>query len=194
MPRDGKPSEKRLATRARLIEAAARAISEKGFRETTLDEIAAYAGLTKGAIYDNFRSKEALFLEVMLASPSRLALPQERSGSTADRLAAIARGAVSGSEAQAALQIPLRAEFLLYTLSHPHVRPQVEAWVTSGFAGERERLSKVFAEGELPMSVDAFVLMMQAMIPGLQYIKSQAPDLVRDELVDEIFAALAPRK
>ena len=49
------------ATRARILEAAARILARKGFRAASLDAVAADAGLTKGAIYWHFRSKNDLF-------------------------------------------------------------------------------------------------------------------------------------
>ena len=54
-----------LDTRARLLLAAARLTAKKGFQTTSLDEVAAEAGLTKGAIYWHFASKHDLLLELM---------------------------------------------------------------------------------------------------------------------------------
>ena len=66
-------SPRRQRTRERLIAAAAETIAEKGFQAATLDEIAARAGLTKGAVYDNFDSKDQLFMAVVLqASRERM--------------------------------------------------------------------------------------------------------------------------
>jgi AcrR family transcriptional regulator len=41
------------------------ALAQRGFDATSLDEIAAAAGLTKGAIYSSFGSKDALFAELI---------------------------------------------------------------------------------------------------------------------------------
>src|SRR6516165_426654 len=54
--------DKRQRTRARLIEAAAEVIGEKGYEKTSLEEVAARAGMTRGAIYGNFASKDELLL------------------------------------------------------------------------------------------------------------------------------------
>jgi len=48
-------------TRERIMAAAVAVFSGKGFQRASLDEIAAEAGLTKGAIYWHFRSKNDLF-------------------------------------------------------------------------------------------------------------------------------------
>ena len=41
--------------------------SQRGFEAASLDEVATEAGLTKGAIYSSFSSKEQLFFEVLEA-------------------------------------------------------------------------------------------------------------------------------
>ncbi|HEX6311031.1 MAG TPA: TetR/AcrR family transcriptional regulator [Acidimicrobiia bacterium] len=57
--------EKKAQTRARLMEAAAAVFARRGLAAASLDEIAEEAGLTKGAIYSNFASKEDLVLAVL---------------------------------------------------------------------------------------------------------------------------------
>jgi len=47
-------------TRERLLQAASREIYRSGFQSVSLDTILASAGVTKGALYYHFRSKEAL--------------------------------------------------------------------------------------------------------------------------------------
>src|SRR6478609_6975311 len=54
--------DKRDRTRAALLEAARTLIREKGYARTTLEEVAARAGMTTGAIYGNFRNREDLFV------------------------------------------------------------------------------------------------------------------------------------
>jgi TetR/AcrR family transcriptional repressor of nem operon len=46
--------------RTRLLDAALRIVREKGFHATTVDELCAAAGVTKGAFFHHFRSKEDL--------------------------------------------------------------------------------------------------------------------------------------
>ena len=63
MPRGEFDRDARKAqTRARLLDAAARVYARRGFDGATLDEVAAEAGFTKGAVYSHFGSKENLLL------------------------------------------------------------------------------------------------------------------------------------
>src|SRR3954463_5996675 len=56
---------KQEQTRARLLEAAAAVFAQSGYHVATLEEVASEVGLTKGAVYSNFESKEALFLALV---------------------------------------------------------------------------------------------------------------------------------
>lgn len=51
----------RAETRQRVLDAAAHVFETQGFDKTSLDDIAARAGLTKGAVYSSFRTKRELF-------------------------------------------------------------------------------------------------------------------------------------
>jgi AcrR family transcriptional regulator len=59
------PERRRAMTRQHLLDAAAIVFARDGFQGSTLDEVAATAGFTKGAVYSNFKSKDDLFLELL---------------------------------------------------------------------------------------------------------------------------------
>lgn len=52
-------------TQTKLLDAAESVFSEQGFEKTQLEEVAARAGYTRGAIYAHYASKEDLFLALM---------------------------------------------------------------------------------------------------------------------------------
>ncbi len=54
--------ERKARTRAQLLEAAGELFRRQGFAATSLEQVAAEAGLTKGAVYAHFSSKVELFL------------------------------------------------------------------------------------------------------------------------------------
>ena len=80
-------TKRRPVTVAALLDAALELFTEQGFGASSIPEICARAGLTKGAFYSNFADKEALFLALfdrqaaaraarvraMLADPQALA-------------------------------------------------------------------------------------------------------------------------
>lgn len=57
--------EQQAKTREALLQSAARLVRDRGLDRTSIEEIAADAGFTKGAFYANFRSKEELFLTML---------------------------------------------------------------------------------------------------------------------------------
>jgi AcrR family transcriptional regulator len=52
-------------TRARIIESATKLFSNRGFNASSVDDICAEAGISKGAFYHHFESKQALFLALL---------------------------------------------------------------------------------------------------------------------------------
>jgi AcrR family transcriptional regulator len=65
------PERRRQQTREHLLAAAAEVFAERGFHGASLDEVAAVAGFTKGAVYSNFKNKEDLFLALFKANYDR---------------------------------------------------------------------------------------------------------------------------
>jgi len=55
----------RAAVRRRLLDAALEVFAEHGYANARLDQVAATAGLTKGAIYSNFASKDEIFFAML---------------------------------------------------------------------------------------------------------------------------------
>jgi AcrR family transcriptional regulator len=89
-------------TRALLVEAGLQVFAERGLELATLDDVAAAAGFTKGAIYRQFPSKGAFLLALF------------------EQYAAVAR---SGSGArQAPWFIPLTVQFASQAMRDPLLR------------------------------------------------------------------------
>jgi AcrR family transcriptional regulator len=84
-------------TRERLLQAASREVYRSGFQSASLDTILAAAGVTKGALYYHFESKEALgyaVVEEIIAPDVRgkWVLPLQRGKDPIDALIGIVRG------------------------------------------------------------------------------------------------------
>ena len=73
----GPRSRKGVQTRARLLEAAKEIFEENGFLEARISDIAERAGLSHGAFYHYFDSKEQVFREIAELLDQELAEPME---------------------------------------------------------------------------------------------------------------------
>lgn len=184
--------DKRERTRARLMDAALTLTREKGFDRTTLADVAERAGMTTGAIYGNFRNREALFMALAERqwAPVR---PVFAPGSTfAEKMRAVSEAVLAS--------IPERRDaavgaltFRAYALTHEDVRRQVTESMAKGFVAGADWFEEVCAEGELPMPADVLVRVIIALIEGLLFQRFLTPELMPDEVFHAAFAALAGR-
>lgn len=71
MARTSIPSERAEETRRRIIDAATTLFAEHGFHSTSMNDVIAAAGSTKGGFYFHFPSKAALALAVVEATRER---------------------------------------------------------------------------------------------------------------------------
>jgi AcrR family transcriptional regulator len=55
----------RVEVRERLLSAAGSVFAQRGFAAASVDDVAREAGLTKGAVYSNFASKDELFFALL---------------------------------------------------------------------------------------------------------------------------------
>jgi len=85
--------ERRTETRAAIVGAARRLFGERGFAQTTIDDIARAARVAKGAVYHHFETKEALFDAVSVETSGELVAAVDRAARhEKDALAAMAAG------------------------------------------------------------------------------------------------------
>jgi AcrR family transcriptional regulator len=83
--------EKQAQTRERLLDAAEQVFLRRGLQGSSVEEISAEAGFTRGAFYSNFESKEDLFVELLQERVYRVyaamaAEAQEQPGTPRKRL------------------------------------------------------------------------------------------------------------
>jgi len=114
-------------TQGKILDAAEAIFSEQGFEKTQLEEIAARAGYTRGAIYAHYDSKEDLFLALMdqrvLAKVSVMRQAVETEAVIAKRPAIFRRWLrnQAGDHAWGTLML----EFKLYALRRPESRDKL---------------------------------------------------------------------
>ena len=91
----GRPPQRRRepSTRKRraIIEAATTAFLRNGYLGTSMDEIAALAGVSKQTVYKHFADKERLFSEIVVSDRRRGQRSRPRRGASTSRTAATSR-------------------------------------------------------------------------------------------------------
>lgn len=181
---------KRQRTRAALIAAAARLIEEKGYHNITLEDVARLAGMSRGAIYGNFRDRDELFMAV-LESRWQPIIPPFRMGATLkDQMRFMAEAVVAAAPARQAMA--LRAlEFQIYALTHPQMQAKLERYSAEGYRLAEQGLLRFIPAKDLPIPPAHFVRVLNALTEGLLFERFQSPREITDEVIRSAFDALA---
>jgi AcrR family transcriptional regulator len=174
-------AQAKARTRELLLDAAARVFAQKGLAGASVDEIAAAAGYSIGAVYSNFGSKEQLFVELL----------KERANDRVTRATEIAADAEPAQAQRAFSRLlvevadkdvdfaPLQAEFWLYAVRNPEL---MEAYAER-MREPRDLLTQLVARSvpdpERAGELSAIVI---ALFQGLVRMRRVDPDSVPDEL------------
>lgn len=182
--------------RVLLLEAAERAFAEKGVQGTSLDDVAKEAGLTKGAVYSNFRGKGELILEVIRHRQSHtpeaarfqraLAAPteSERFEAWCDAWVRTARSDERSRYAR------LLFDFVPYALRDEDLTRRFREFITPDeSAPEASPIPSGGDFARLPVSDQARILL--ALDLGLSMLRLFDPDHVSAELYRTALGALA---
>jgi AcrR family transcriptional regulator len=191
-PRRRPKGDKRVRTRAKLLEAARELIREKGYEHTTLRDVAQRAGMTSGAIYGNFKNRDELFIALAETYWAPIAPDVKPGASFADTMRAIARATIAAIPARQ-LAAGGRLTGMAYTLRHDELRARVQDVTAKDYAAGAAWLRTVANERELPMPAEALVRVLHALIEGLTFQRLLTPELFPDEVFFAAFDALVPR-
>ena len=187
--------EKKQATRNRLIEAAAEVISRKGFDATSVDEVAEHAGLTKGAVYSNFASKEELFLAVIdrhVSQRSGAISGVVDAGRTFDEQLAQGGQIFTAALAEDRKWFLLGLEFSIYAARNPDVTPTLGRSYRQMRTQVAELLQRRADEQgrPLPVPADQLARAIFALSNGIALEKLGDPEGVSSELFGEILGLI----
>jgi AcrR family transcriptional regulator len=165
--------EYKQAVRDRVLKAVETLFSEKGYYDTSMDEIVAESGLSKGAIYGYFKSKEDLFvalqdkhLETSLDELRSTFAPSDSARTKLERIVDVAFTSMIGASKKAC-RISLE-----FDVAAPRMK-SVERRREGRFKAVRDFLAEIIAEGvergEFRQDVDAdsAALILLAMADGL---------------------------
>ena len=185
------------ATRRAVVVAARSLFGRKGYAQTSVDEIAAAARVTKGAVYHHFTGKEALFRAVYSQVEAEA---QARTAEAVDPAASAIDQIVTGVNAY--LDVALDEEVRRITLiDGPTVlglEPEGPADQQPGYVLLRSSLAAAMAHGQiidLDPGVLAHLVGGLALLGGLLIARAGDPDQTRAALrpaLDAMLRGLAP--
>ena len=189
-PRGRPKGDKRIRTRARLLAAARDLVREKGYEQTTLEDVATRAGMTSGAIYGNFKNRDALFMALAQACWVPIK-PELRMGSSfAQKMRALAEATLAAIPERRAAAVG-RLTGMAFALSHEEMRAQIHAVTAASFESGAAWLRAVSKDADLPMPAEQLVCAIHALTEGLLFQRFLTPELVPDRVFYSAFAALA---
>jgi AcrR family transcriptional regulator len=189
-------SARRADTRARLLSAAARVYARSGFGGATLDEVAAEAGFTKGAVYDHFGSKENLLVALMEEHLARQVAEQvelfDRARSTWERPLA---GSASWMEQLERDPDPFRLFVELWSYAQRDDR--LRGRLAEGLATLRATFVRFASTSALdagversPEAEEQFANVLLALAVGLPMLKLIEPEAVASGLLGSVLSLL----
>jgi AcrR family transcriptional regulator len=181
-------SPKRQRTRAALVEATLSLIDERGFAAVSLSAVARRAGVTKGAIYSNFRGKGELLWEAA-GRKLRYVVPATKPGYSLSDYARAAARALMAYLPQSKRDAAFFSELEVYARTDPELRAlrseNQKAVIDAIATGVRTEL-----DGRLAIPARDLGLAFQALIRGFTAQWAQTPEEVTEDVVATAFEAL----
>jgi AcrR family transcriptional regulator len=187
--------ERQEQTREELVAAAAKVFARRGYHKATVEEIAAEAGFSTGAVYSNFAGKEELFL----------ALADRQVKDRVAEIGAVADAAESEGEADAEAAEQFRAfleadpdwpllfyEFWSLSVRNPELQGELakrrEA-IRDALADTLERVAKEL-DFKLRFPAPALATAIAASLNGLAFERAADPKALPDEVFAEFITAV----
>ncbi len=187
--------ERKAETREALLDAAGQVFARRGYHGAAVDEVAAEAGFSTGALYSNFEGKEDLFLALLTREIER----QVRAVSEAiGERATLDERARGGAEywnrflEREPELVLLFMEFWAYAVRNPEVRSRFAA----RYAEVRASLARLIEQSarelgiELTRPAEHLAVAVDALADGFALQKLADPESVPDELFGEALAML----
>lgn len=181
---------KRERTREALLDAALSLTREVGLEQTTLAGIAARAGMTTGAIYGNFRDRDALFMALAIRQWAPIRPRFAPGGSFRELMDAVADAVIASFPVREPAA-PGALAYRAYALRNPGVRAAFGEQMANGLANGEAWIRSLFDADDLPMDPGALVRVINALIEGVTFQRFLTPDLMPDDVVRHAFTALA---
>ena len=185
----------RAVRRQRIVDAAWRRLATNGYHETTIDDVCDEAGVSKGAFYGYFDTKQALFLALLEEETEALnrvageLAEQELPG--AERVRRFVQAMLEvGDDAG---RVQLRADLWAVLAGDPVVRAAFAETVARRRTVLREWISKSIDAGDLgiePRRANALASILIAMADGLMLHRALDPQGFRWSNIRAVMDAL----
>jgi len=182
--------DKRLRTRARLLEAAREVIREKGYERATLSDVAERAGMTSGAIYGNFKNREDLFIALADAYWPPVKPLIKPDSTFAEKMRAMAEATIAAIPERRLAAVG-RLTGMAYAITHEDLRAHVLDVTAHSYERGAAWLRSVATADELPMPAETLVRVLHSLMEGLTFQALLTPELITDDVVYAAFEALA---
>ena len=179
--------EAQQQTREELLAAATRVFARQGFHAARLEDVAAEAGYTTGAIYSNFGGKDDLFLAAFEREIARHV--GEVDAAVADELDPADRTRAAADQWIAYLDrapemFPLFVEYWTYAMRNPPHRPRFRERFAAFRAATTRMIEAAAADAgrRLPMPAADLATAVNALTYGIAFQRIAEPDAVPDDL------------
>jgi AcrR family transcriptional regulator len=187
--------ERQEQTREELVTAAARVFARRGYHKATVEEIAAQAGFSTGAVYSNFDGKEELFL----------AIADRQVQDRVAEIEAVADAAAGEGDADTETTNQFRAfleadpdwpllfyEFWSLSVRNPELQGELAKRrdaIRDALADTLERVANEL-DFQLRFPAPALATAIAASLNGLAFERAADPDALPDEVFAEFVTAV----
>jgi AcrR family transcriptional regulator len=192
------PERRRQQTRDHLLAAAAQVFADRGFHGASLDEVAAVAGFTKGAVYSNFKNKEGLFLALFRANYDRemdalratLAASEIPPEARVSDFVALIREQTQQAGGNFGV---LYQEFWLYAARNPEAREQLTRLEDENVREVAEILEVEWKRQGLepPEPAERVARIIVVLFHGIGLLRVLQPDVADDALVEAAISLIS---
>jgi AcrR family transcriptional regulator len=167
-------------SRGEILDAALAGFAARGYHETSVDDIAARAGLSKGAIYWHFAGKRELFLALIDRFSERALLELDAVANAPDWRSALHEVFVRvRQQFEAGLPFfKLALEYIAQSARDDEIRVRADRAHGVWKAAVEKQIARGVADGTLrPMAAADVGLLIDATIDGLMLAKLIRPEL-----------------
>ncbi len=193
VPRTPRRTSGGAATRERILTASERLFAERGFSGVSMPAIAAAAGITAGAIYKHFASKEQLFFTIVRRAVEATPATTEAEGLAGPAALAAIVAAYTTRRLKRVRQLAVEIHYA--AAQDPRVRRLLRSSVDYEIGDMALRIGEAQAAGEIDPAIDPkfTAAAVMSLIMGLMHAETLTPQLIGEPAWRDFIAASVER-